>query len=355
MSLTSLDNRNVMVIPASPTRAERIRLGIEVMHPRRDPLMVIGHGSSGTSICAGLIRKYCGVAFGNESQFMIRFARHAAHFGDLNKAVNLDRLVSDLLRERYFKRSAEKYGFRPTREQIIARTREKTCSGVFRAVFELMAEHQQTDRWGDKTPEYSLHLPELGCLFPDAQWIYTIRDGRDVALSVMSRYFGASNLIMAALEWRHLAELARQFLEGKPSESRMTVRYEDMMHDPVATLRNVMDFLQASPRDPEMFMRIGPTVRGELKSGTTCKWKSELTPRQREIFEAIAGDQLRAHGYETEFDRPRPESRMEMALAPWDDRLKHWTSPAVWRDSIYRGSIRLNDIGIRLRESLRRK
>ena len=353
MSLQSLDNRQVMVIPEALSRAERIELGIDVQHQRRDPLMVIGHGSSGTSICSGLIRKYCAVAFGCESQFMIRFSRHATRFGDLEKNDNIRRLVVDLLKERYFERSAVRYDFRPTVDQILERTTSRSCSGIFRAVFGLMADKQQTDRWGDKTPEYVHHLPELGKLFPDAQWIFAIRDGRDVALSVMSRYFGGNNVIMAALEWRDLTERTDQFLSTCPPGSQMTLRYEDMMGDPAGTLQKTMQFLQAIPRDPEMLDRIAPVVRSELKTGTTAKWKTGLAPRQREIFESIAGACLRRHGYETEFDNPRPPSRLEMLWAPWHHRVKNLTSAAVWRDNAYRAGMRLNDLRIRLREALR--
>lgn len=353
MSLQSLDNRKVMVTPPCPTREERIERGIELIHHRHEPVLLIGHGSSGTSISAGLMRKYCGVAFGNESQFMIRFLRNASRYGDLSVEANLRRYVRDILKERYFERAALKYNYHPTEDLVVSRTGDRTPSGVFRAIFGLMADAQHTERWGDKTPEYIHHLPELIGLFPDAQVIYAVRDGRDVALSVCSRYFGANNVIMAALEWRECAELAEGFLKTLPPESYYRSRYEDAIADPVQWLGGLMEFLEVEPKSPEMLERISGEVRSELKSGTVNKWKTALTSRQREIFESIAGDYLRKYGYETEFDNPRPPSKMELAWAPWDDRFRALTSWSVWKDNFYRAGLRLKDLGISVREMMK--
>src|SRR5690606_30980566 len=37
-------------------------------------------------------------------------------------------------------------------------------------------------RWGDKTPEYVMHVDALDRCFPRAQFVHIVRDGRDVFL-----------------------------------------------------------------------------------------------------------------------------------------------------------------------------
>ncbi|MFM8220236.1 MAG: sulfotransferase family protein, partial [Planctomycetaceae bacterium] len=144
--------------------------------------------------------------------------------------------------------------------------RQPTMAGVYHALFELMADHQHTTRWGDKSPEYMDRLPELGALFPNAQYILVVRDGRDTALSVIPRYFGPNNLITAAEEWGETARHGREFLETIPADRKLVIRYEDLMTDPVARLREVMGFLQAQPRDPQMLDRAAAQIRSELKA-----------------------------------------------------------------------------------------
>ena len=53
------------------------------------------------------------------------------------------------------------------------------------AIFEAYAAKEQKPRWGDKTPMYMRHLPLLDRLFPTAQYVHLIRDGRDAALSFL--------------------------------------------------------------------------------------------------------------------------------------------------------------------------
>ncbi|MFM8582234.1 MAG: hypothetical protein ACKOFW_12105, partial [Planctomycetaceae bacterium] len=88
-------------VPRAPTPEERQQQGLEIVHTRQEPVLLIGHGSSGTSICAGLIRKYCAVAFGNESQFMLRLAKLSKDWGDLSNPAILKAAVRRMLAERY--------------------------------------------------------------------------------------------------------------------------------------------------------------------------------------------------------------------------------------------------------------
>ena len=331
------------LVPKFPNRAERIELGLDVIHSRHEPVILIGHGSSGTSICAALIRKYCAVAFGNESQFMIRLARLAQSWGDLSDPQVLRGAVDYLLKERYFERAERIYGFRPTAEQILERVKQPSMSGIYQALFSLMADHQDTDRWGDKTPEYMDHLSELRELFPTAQYILVVRDGRDTALSVMARYYGPTNLVVAAQEWRETARQGMEFLETLPADRKLVIRYEDMMGNPVETLRTVMDYLGARPRDPQMLERVGPMIREELRENNFNKWKKKMSVREREMFEALAGPELKYYGFETEFSDPRPPSSLQMSLSPWQDRLTRILHPKSFKNNVYRLRMRLSD------------
>jgi hypothetical protein len=338
-----VDRPDQSLVPRFLQRDERVELGLEVEHTRHEPVMLIGHGSSGTSICAGLIRKYCAVAFGNESQFLIRLARLSQNWGDLSDPQVLRGAVEYMLQERYFQKAQKIYGFHPTADQILSRVQEPTMSGIYQALFSLLAEHQQTARWGDKTPEYMEHLPELAKLFPTAQYILVVRDGRDTALSVMSRYYGPNNLVVAAQEWRETARQGMQFLETLPADRKLVIRYEDMMVNPVETLKTVMDFLGARPCDPQMFERIGPMVREELRANNFNKWKKKMSVREREIFESLAGPELKYYGFETEFSAPRPPSPVQMTLFPWHDRLVRILHPKAFSNNVYRLSMRLRD------------
>ncbi|MDH3718324.1 MAG: sulfotransferase, partial [Planctomycetota bacterium] len=149
---------------------------MHVVHKSRVPIQVIGYGSSGTSIFCQLLREKLGVGIGTESQFVVRYYHALSEYGDLDDDRNLQRLIADLSRERWFERN-EKFGFSCSEEQIFNDVKQRTYRGVLDAVFSQLANHLNAERWGDKTPDYVHDLPVLWELFPDAKYIHVVRDG----------------------------------------------------------------------------------------------------------------------------------------------------------------------------------
>src|SRR5947208_2188830 len=57
------------------------------------------------------------------------------------------------------------------------------------------------ERLVERTPLHVLHLDLISGIYPDAQVVHIIRDGRDVALSVAAQNWGPSGIKDAAAEW----------------------------------------------------------------------------------------------------------------------------------------------------------
>ena len=98
-------------------------------------------------------------------------------------------------------------------------------------------------RWADKTPRYVRMLPFIDELFPDAQVIHVIRDGRDVVASVR-RIWGYRRAMKAAMGgWRDQVVAGREYGARLPSDRYHEVRYEDLALRPEETLRPLFAFL----------------------------------------------------------------------------------------------------------------
>jgi hypothetical protein len=165
--------------------------------------------------------------------------------------------------------------------------------------------------WVDHTPanmEYSNTLLEL---FPDAKLIHIVRDGRAVASSVIPLDWGANTVDRAALSWVKKVShgLTIESLLGK--ERIMRVQYEDLIHDPEPILKEICNFLSIDYQ-PQMMKGKGfivPKFQAEehalvgkdLNVARVNAWERELTSRQIEIFESIAGDLLQSLGYPLKF------------------------------------------------------
>ena len=179
------------------------------------------------------------------------------------------------------------------------------------APFVAYAEREGKTRWGDKTPAYIEHIDRLAEIWPDARFVHLIRDGRDVALSVMKVPFGPNNAWAAAHSWADAIRRGHKAAERHPGRV-LEIRYEDLVSEPAETVAAVCAFLELEYA-PDM-LAIEQTDRSKvvesqagwftnvwagITTAAVGKWRTELAPRQVEVFESVAGNELRALGYET--------------------------------------------------------
>src|SRR5262249_12607901 len=118
-----------------------------------------------------------------------------------------------------------------------------TYAALVHAIGLAYARQQGTAWWGDKTPMYIEHLELLHSLFPAARMIYIVRDGRDVALSLMRESWGPSNAFVCAEQWRRENEPRPIVAELKSKGLLYQLRYEDLLADPARVLGDIMAFL----------------------------------------------------------------------------------------------------------------
>lgn len=97
-------------------------------------------------------------------------------------------------------------------------------------------------RWIDKSPRYALHMDFIARVFPDAQFIHVIRDGRDVAVSHRQRY-GYWAALRTTAKWPRYVRAARASATRLPAERYLEVHYEDLVADAQGQLHRVLDFL----------------------------------------------------------------------------------------------------------------
>jgi len=134
---------------------------------------------------------------------------------------------------------------------FVTRARAASYPDVVRAVFDAYASAYGKPRWGDKTPGYVHFLPELAQLFPDAQFIHVVRDGREVAVSVSERDWWPGSPVSAAFWWRRYVRVGREAGTRLGPDRYLELRLERLIADPQAELGSVCAFLGES-YDPAM-------------------------------------------------------------------------------------------------------
>ena len=109
---------------------------------------------------------------------------------------------------------------------------------------------------GDKTPANSFHIPTLKRIFPRARFLHILRDGRDVAVSAFhhreriqkeTKQTSSTALDLQAEAPQLLSKWAGSTRAVQQAEKKgipvHTVRYEAMLTDATACLRNCVDHL----------------------------------------------------------------------------------------------------------------
>jgi hypothetical protein len=195
---------------------------------------------------------------------------------------------------------------------------------ALRAFYRLYAERQGKPRWGDKTPSYVRKMRRVASALPEARFVHLLRDGRDVALSQTEVDFGPDRIPDAAREWvKGVGKARRQARRVRYLE----IRYEDLVADPEPALHRVCEFIELR-WDPVMLdyhrgaeERMGEVNRDFQRGGGPAipagvrarrhtrvveppqreragRWRTDMSARDREAFEAIAGDLLVELGYD---------------------------------------------------------
>lgn len=251
--------------------------------PANDPIFVGGEPRSGTTLLRVILDTHPAIACGPESQFLADPKFQEFH---------------DYFRRRWESRAA---GFGYTKDDL---------DGLFRAFvtsfFEGYARRRGKRRWADKTPQTIWTLPYLWRLLPSARFVHMIRDGRDVACSVLEKDWGPKDAEEAARRWVKSIECGRAW---RKDPRYLEVRYEELVAHTEREVRRVLAFV-GEPFVPEVldYWRKphdwaernveGPqTTSKPVYADSVGRWRRDLTGDALARYTAIAGPTLRELGY----------------------------------------------------------
>jgi hypothetical protein len=242
----------------------------------------------------------------------------------------------------------------------------RSFSEVTSRLFEIWARKEGKPRWGDKTPHYVRDIPLLIQLYPGAQVIHVIRDGRDVALSWLRTQFEPRNLYMSARMWKEMVTKGRRDGAVLPGRSYMELSYESLLAQPEVTMRGVCQFLNEPWDSAVLSLNRLDVMPGRKNRAITSvalqdnivrdnagKWRDGMTLRERTLVESVAGDLLRELGYPLE-GLALPLSRGTGILLETDHRLRVLASDLWKLRRSRRRRAAISRAGTMLRRLLRR-
>jgi hypothetical protein len=270
------------------------------------PIFLVGIGRSGTTLLRLMLHHHPRIAIPYESHFIVKYHDALAQYGNLAEPDQRGRLVDDLLAEPMLAMWDHEFD----RNRVLAEVSEPTLAGVLDALYGEYAAAHGKQRWGDKS-DYLERLDVIHELFPCAQFVHIIRDGRDVARSVLKLPWGPDDIIRAAEWWNDHVWVARRMGAILGPSRYLEVRYEALVADPERELRRVCEFL-GEDYAPEMLQyhetsasAIPEERRGQHQRvdrapdpSRASSWRREMHPYDQALFNKFGGRMLNELGYD---------------------------------------------------------
>lgn len=159
---------------------------------------------------------------------------------------------------------------------------------------------------------------ELYARYPDASFVYLVRDCRDFALSWLKSSNHSNSVSFAAEQWRKEQENAIRFTEAEPGgRSILLVRYEDILNRPEYILTRICEHIgigydsdmlkfneREQAREAASAYADWKNLDSPLLSKNCNKYLSGLKRKQIKKIEGIAGNLMKKVGYTTMHNQP---------------------------------------------------
>ncbi|WP_433384308.1 sulfotransferase family protein [Actinoplanes sp. CA-142083] len=294
------------------------------------PIFVVGCPRSGTTMLQLMLHAHPRIALPPENRFVLPAYQRRHEFGDLRDPANRRDLA------RWFTTTPQ-FGDLGLDEQHLIDTvigAPPTLGSAIGTVFRLYAERFGKPRWGDKRPAYLRHLPELLRLFPDAQIVNIMRDGRDCVASLKEAPWAPADFGCLVDSWARAADASLRAARRYGPDTYHLVRYEDLVEEPEAHLRALCRFLgeeydAAMARPQEVAAVAVPEyktwhtrTRQSVTTTRVSSWRQRLSAAEIERCEAVFGDRLALFGYQGMTGAaPTPSDRVARARLAVRDRL----------------------------------
>ena len=146
---------------------------------------------------------------------------------------------------------------------------------------------------------------------PNAKVIHIVRDGRDVALSIMEARFGPKTVYSAAQRWIMYLKAIEKINHSLPKHKYYEISYEQLLQNPEKTLRGACSFLgEIYPSNMLEFYKDGSkygsythehaNLQSSLIRNNANKWHKKMSHSDVDIFQVVAWKYLTEYGYKVE-------------------------------------------------------
>jgi hypothetical protein len=283
---------------------------------RDRPIFIGACPRSGTTLLRAMLNRHPEISLPRETRFIRTVWYSRAQWQDLRSREARARLAAQI----GVVRTTHANRFGTPKSELLRRLTDAppTLGSVVGTCFKLYAESTGKPRWGDKRPMYSRYLDLVFTLFPDAQVINVTRDPRAAIASIRKLDWYGGQVVPSLELWMRSVHSVDPWRTRLFGDQLIDVRYEDLVVDPATVLRNLTDFLVASPDAISAMLdyhdhvdEVATHYHGRLNEPVNPTridaWTRVLEPGEVAMIERVAGKLMDRFGYEQrESDTAQP-------------------------------------------------
>ena len=263
------------------------------------PIFLTGSERSGTTLLRLMLDHHPQIAFNLESEFLVTGISETGAFPDMAS---------------YRRALRENRVFRHSRFDIRDDLDYPALMNDF------LRQKLERDRKSVVGATVHYGFGKLRYVWPEAKYIYMLRDGRDVASSIVEMGW-AGNAFIGANWWLE-AEREWAALRGSLAPDRwIEVRYEELIGNPAAQLARICDLIGVGFSE-RMFDYAKTSSYSLPDPSQAGKWRRKMAPGEIRLLEARMGPQLAARGYELSRTTPRRIAPIQAAWLRLESRVK---------------------------------
>jgi hypothetical protein len=276
--------------------------------PSDRPIFIVGCPRSGTTLLQLMLHAHPRIAIPPETRFLLPVYEARRGFGDLREPGNrreLARWIVEAKETRF-----QDLGLDPSGVMAEIAGGPPTVGSALGIVFRAYARRFGRSRWGDKRPSYFRRLDVLMRMFPDAQIVHLIRDGRDCVASLNEMPWFNLDTFHAVSTWAEAVDAGRRAAQRLGRDAYYELRYEGLVSDPHVELRGLCAFLgedyDPAMAEPHHMAKLAVPAHkkwhartyGSVDADRVGSWVGRLEPWEVSLCESVIGSRLTANGYE---------------------------------------------------------
>ncbi len=274
-------------------------------------LLYLGCERSGTTFVSETLNRFYDVAHGNEPGWVVSKWRELQRDPALlSTRVAQTRWIRELFTDWWFANMANYY-------QVYFNVDDFVQDGPFdyRKFVSQIFEHiglRQRKRWViNKACAYCDDMEAIDQVYGDPHVVHIVRDGRDVAISLMRvAAWGPTSAFGAAELWKRRVDRFQGYASQRMRGRVLELSYEkDLLANPIETFERIAKWygIFEEHRHAELQRYV------EVKENYESRWKTRISPSQVAIIERVAWDTLERNGYAL-----TDPAHKEQPLTPWE-------------------------------------